>query len=79
MMDEISKGHLYGAYGIKVSNDMTEILQKYMIENVSFKLTSIFLLFTMRKNTTFSEQITDIFFSIFSLIELNSSSSYPFL
>ena len=35
MMDEISKGHLFGAYGIKVSNDMTEILQKYMIENVS--------------------------------------------
>ena len=37
MIDEISKGHLFGAYGIKVSNDMTEILQKYMIENVSFK------------------------------------------
>merc|ERR1712012_170965 len=37
MMDHISKGHLHGAYGVKVSNDMTEIMKKYMIENIKDK------------------------------------------
>ena len=60
MMDEISKGHLFGAYGIKVSNDMTEILQKYMIENVSFR----------------QPKITDTFSRLFSLFDLNSRSPY---
>ena len=34
MIDELKNGNLFGAYGIKISNEMTEILQEYMIDNV---------------------------------------------
>ena len=45
MIDELEKGNLFGAYGIKTSNEMTGILQKYMIDNVRFIFIYLKLMF----------------------------------
>ena len=37
MMDEIRKGTLFGAYGVKTSNELTKILKEQMIDYIKGK------------------------------------------
>ena len=37
MIDQIANKNLFGAYGVNVSNELTNILRKYMIGNIKDK------------------------------------------
>ena len=37
MIDQIANRNLFGAYGVNISNQLTDILEKYMIDNIKDK------------------------------------------